>query len=120
MIAKTFEIRDRATFIPVLAVKLEPGCEADRYLISRAGFSPDPERQSTFVLLAQIYGGEGKCSSDIYYWGNNPRTFQIAHNYIIKHFDSLESGAVVDVEFILGETSEPKQSERLTTGDTDA
>lgn len=37
------------------------------------------------------------------------------HNqYIIEHFDELESGDVVDVEFIVGETTEQKKSERIS------
>jgi len=36
-----------------------------------------------------------------------------AHEYIEKCFDELESGAVVDVEYILGETNKMKQSERF-------
>ena len=37
----------------------------------------------------------------------------IAHNYVLDHFDELEDGDVVDVEFILGETEVKKTSERL-------
>lgn len=36
----------------------------------------------------------------------------IAHNWIEQHVDELVDGAVVDVEFILGETTTPKRSER--------
>jgi hypothetical protein len=34
-----------------------------------------------------------------------------AHNFIQAQWDTLTTGDVVDVEFILGETLEPKQSE---------
>lgn len=59
MIAKTFEVRDKATFIPVLAVKLEPGCEADRYLFGRAGYGTMPEAQRCFIMVCRVDGGEG-------------------------------------------------------------
>lgn len=36
-----------------------------------------------------------------------------AHNWIIDHWQELKDGDVVDVQFILGETKEPKVSERL-------
>lgn len=36
-----------------------------------------------------------------------------AHRYIESYFDKLNSGDVIDVEHILGETKEPKVSERL-------
>lgn len=69
MICKMVEIRDRGTFIPALAVKLEPA----------------------------------------YDWTNN--TMRSAHAWLIMNFDSIRSGQVVDVEFILGHTQAPKKSE---------
>lgn len=64
MIAKTFEIRDRATFIPVLAVKLQPDCEADRFLIARAGYGLTPADQSKYVLLMRLDSGRGMYTCD--------------------------------------------------------
>lgn len=113
MIAKTFEIRDRATFIPVLAIQLTPGCEPDRYLLSRSGFGRDSQSQSAYVLLIKIDGGNGKASCDPYDWGQGSRTMLVAHDYVIKNFIWMNTGDVVDVEFILGETKTPKISERL-------
>lgn len=109
MIAKTFEILDRHTFTVGLAVKLEPGSEKDRYLLARAGFGVEPRTQATYVQLVQIKGGGGRSACDPYDWGD--RTWRTAHQHIIENFDRLESGAVIDVEFILGETDEPKRSE---------
>jgi hypothetical protein len=36
---------------------------------------------------------------------------RVACEYIGAHFDDLKDGRVVDVEFILGETKEPKVPE---------
>lgn len=113
MRSKTFELRDRGTFIPILAVRLQPDNEGDRYLLARAGFGLTPEEQARYVHLVEIAGGAGKCSCDPYDWDRS-RTKQVAHAHIIEHFDALESGSVVDVEFILGLTGEPKRSERET------
>ena len=113
MITKTFEIRDRATFIPMIAIKLKPGCEADRYLLSCAGFGTTPEAQAEYVYLIRINGGEGRATCDPYDWGTTPRTVHVAHQHIIKHFDELDSGAVIDVEFILGESKKEKISESV-------
>ena len=51
-----------------------------------------------------------RASSDPYYWGN--RTMTTAHVYIEQHWDRIEDGSVIDVEFILKETKAPKISER--------
>lgn len=111
MIAKTFEIRDKGTFIPVMAVKLKPDCEQDRYLLARAGYGRSAEQQAEYVTLWRIDGGLGKCTSDHYEWGGDTRTMPTAHEYIINNFDTLQSGEVIDVEFILGETHNKKISE---------
>lgn len=113
MQAKTFEIRDRASFVPVLCVKLEPGCEADRYLFARAGYGRDPENQRTYVMMMGLAGGVERATSDPHEWPGDTRTRPVAHDFITKHFDELPSGAVIDVEFILQETTEPKKSEAL-------
>lgn len=113
MITKTFEVRDRSTFIPVLAVKMRPSCERDRYLMGRSGFGTDPERQAEYVLVVKLDGGDGRSACDPYGWPGGARTMKVAHSYILKHFDVLESGALVDVEFIEGERAVPKQSEAV-------
>lgn len=107
MNSKTIEIRDRMTFIAALAVQLEPECEKDRALLARAGFGRSPFEQREYVLLIKLT--DAKCNHDPFAWGD--RTMRVAHQYILGHWADLESGAVVDVEFILGETTEPKQSE---------
>jgi hypothetical protein len=111
MTTKTIEIRDRGTFIPALAIRLDPGSEADRYLLGRAGYGTSPETQKKYVTLMRINGGNGEAHCDPHDWPSGTRTFQVAHEYIIENFDALESGEVVDVEFILGETTAPKLSE---------
>lgn len=107
MISRTFEIRDASTFIPVLAVKLDPGCEADRYLLSRAGY----QSPSEYVWLAKLDGGEWRSTSDPYEWPGGARTMKVAHAYIIQEWNNLKSGDVIDVEWILGESAIIKASE---------
>lgn len=111
MITKTFEIRDRGTFIAVLGIKLSPGCEEDRYLIARSGYGRAPEDQSRYVVVMRLDGCEG--SYDPFKHDGGPRTMPTAHQFIIDHFDELASGSVVCVEHILGERETPKRSESL-------
>lgn len=67
-----------------------------------------------YVILAKLDGVEAQY--DPFRWPNF-RTLGNAHQHIIEHWSELTSGDVVDVEFILGESKEPKQSERVTVGD---
>lgn len=117
MKAKALELRDSATFIPVLAVDLNadefPAEEGDmsrahqRYLLRRCGYPCDYRSN---VLLTRL-SGEGQATNDPYAWGD--RTFHVAHLYILENWAKLQDGDVVDVEFILQETKQPVPSERL-------
>jgi hypothetical protein len=112
MEAKTIEIRDRMTFIPALAVSLKPGNLDDLYLLVRGGYDVAPGSKVNYVVLWRLEGG-----GPMYWspddWGDQPRTMKAAHEHIWLHWNEVESGDVVDVEFILGETDEPKVSESL-------
>lgn len=99
---KLLEIRDRATFIPAMAIRVSG---EDGWLMRRAGF------ESPMVYLVAL-ATERACY-DPYTWGN--RTMGNAHLWVEQHWYELNDGDVVDVEFILGETTTKKISERLTT-----
>lgn len=100
MICKMLEVRDRATYIPVMAIRLAPVTEADQRLLKAAGFSEEWRD----VLLLRF--NPEQMTYNPYEWGG--RTMNVAHVFIREHFDELEPGSVVDVEFILGETAQPK------------
>lgn len=109
MRVKIFEVRDEHTFIPAVAVQMTPSAsdfEAQRYLLRRVGY---PMERPQVVLFRA--SGNGEAFSDPYQWPN--RTMRTAHLHILAHFDSLTDGDVVDVEFILGESSAPKTSEAM-------
>jgi hypothetical protein len=103
MIVKVIEIRDRGTFIPAAAIKTVWANEGQRYLLRRAGWPNDQ------VILVHLQNC--RSAGDPYDWDD--RTMQTAHVWLIEHFEELSDGAVVDVQFILGETAAPKVSERV-------
>ena len=102
MVTKLLEIRDDGTFIPAMAVRVSG---TDGYLMRRAGFGDVP-----MVYLVKLATED--CRYDPYNW-DNPRTMGHAHNYIAEHWDELSDGDVIDVEFILGETTTKKISEEV-------
>jgi hypothetical protein len=114
METKIFEIRDRATFIPALAVRLQinPGSSNEEWLLRRAGYAPDDIERGTFVLLVTLAGGNGRAICDPHDWGGI--TFPAAHQFIAEHWDELQPGSVIDAEFLRAERKEPRLSERLT------
>src|SRR5262245_27101303 len=121
MLAKALEIRDEGTFIAVLAVDMNPdktlgsveGIERfarQRYLLRRCGYACDGRPN---VIVTRL-DGNGQATNDPFAWGAYVRTFRVAHDYIIDHWNELKDGDVVDVEFILAESAAPKRSERET------
>ncbi len=99
MTVKVVEILDRMTFIPALAIRVSGD---DGYLLRRAGYD------APLVILIALTGLRG--NYDPTAWGG--RTMPVAHDYIIRHWDDVQNDSVIDVEFILGETTTPKPSER--------
>jgi hypothetical protein len=113
MKTKLFEIRDRATFLPVIATLLsQPDNEAEQYLLRRVGYSCRSLKLLPCVLMGRL-SGSGTFANDEYEHSGDTRTLRVAHRYIQKHWEELESGDVIDVEYLLKESTEPKISERL-------
>jgi len=99
MQTKIFELRDEGTCIPVLCIKLASKNEAERYLLARTGYGRVPENHEQYVLMLPLAGGRGQYNCDPYEWVGN-RTKKQCHHHITEHWDELESGQVVDYEFI--------------------
>jgi hypothetical protein len=97
---KLFEIRDRGTLVPALGIRVSG---ADGYLMRRAGFG------APMVYLISL--AKEQCNYDPYNWGN--RTMGTAHEFIARTWAERTSGEVIDVEYIRGETTQPKVSEAL-------
>jgi hypothetical protein len=125
---KLIEIRDRATFIPAIAVALTVENadirneqdiareNAEVYLLRRAGYSRERIWEGTsqpYILLTRLNGDGSPAHYDAYSWEN--RTWNAVRQWLDANWSHVKSGDVVDVEYILGLTDEPKASERLTT-----
>lgn len=111
MKSKIFEVRDRATFIVVMATQLSDYNHPERELLAAAGYGERPEE---YIIVTKLNGGDVHSNYDAFKWGG--RTMPVAHKYIEENFDSLETGSVVDVEFALGEVDEPKKPQSSVWG----
>lgn len=111
METKMFEVRDEGTFLPVIAVRLDPANEAERYLLARSGYgrTAEAQRQSNYVIVFRALAEDTPANYSPEQWGD--RTMRIAHQHIERNFAKLVPGAVVDIQYILGETKTPKPSE---------
>ncbi len=109
MTTKLFEVLDKMTCIPVVALD----CQApypffiksrEYLLLRRVGYSGD-----RLILLGKLGGGEFVYNH--HYYPKDTRTMPAAHKYIEENWDRLISGDVIDVEFILGETDKPRTTD---------
>ena len=112
MEVKMLEIRDRATFIPAMAIKLSAQNSEQQYLLGRAGYGSLHPMEMNYVILIKMVG-EITAKHDPFAWTPiTIRTMHVAHKHILDNWKSLKDGDVVDVEFVLYETKEMKVSER--------
>jgi hypothetical protein len=102
---KMVEIRDRATCIPALAILMIPESQDEVHLMKQTGYV----FSHPCVMLISI---EAPWHSARTWdeWRNSPRTMPTAHKFIEENFHDIKDCQVVDVEFLLGEVSEPCKS----------
>lgn len=84
---KMFEIRDRGTCIAAMAIKMLPCDPTEEKFIRHCGFPAD----GSSVILMSLY--DQRATNDPYEWsalGKGTRTFQIAHNHILDHWDGFK------------------------------
>lgn len=104
---KRVEIRDRATLIPALAMKI---CACHDPIVARGGYPECSDRDYITVILIDL--NTVTCAHEPFAWTERGgRTMYLAHSWLRDHWTDHKDGAVLDVEFISGETSEPKKSE---------
>lgn len=103
---KIFEIRDSGTMFLVLCVDMNPAGTTERLALRRYGYPCDGRPN---ILMTHLTG-DGHATNDPWGWGGSS-TYQHAHHYIIDHWGELQTGDVVDVEFIRGTTTEKKVSD---------
>ncbi len=105
---KTFEIRDEGTHMPALAIKPDAEHDRDRYCFARGGYGTSYAGQREYVILHRL--SDRETQYDPHGWQSS-RTMLTVHQHIIDEWHNLESGQVLDVRFILGETDKPCESE---------
>lgn len=115
MEVKLFEVRDSATFMPMMAVRLRWNNTAERFLLRRAGYAGEQIDRDAgiepYVIFCKLDGVEAQY--DPFAWSSGARTIPTAHRHIIENWNTLRSGDVIDVQFLVGETTTAKESEAL-------
>ena len=113
IITKIFEVRDRATLIPTIAICIdtfqfnEQRDTVGDFLVNRAGYD------GCYVMVSTLKDLQFKKSWKEWDY-NLGRTLPEVHKWLANGYNFINScsGDVIDVEFILGEVDKPKVSER--------
>lgn len=100
---KFVALLDRMTCIPCLAMRYTTESIGERAMFKRHGFGGSPDDRYTFFYLPN----SGICSYDPYKLGDD-YTVGTCCSHIRDNWDDIESGSVVDAEFLRGEVKEPK------------
>lgn len=104
---KAFEVRDRATFVPILAIRLPSGNDQEQWLQHKVGY------RGFYLGITKLSGViDFKWFPDEWI---DKCTMPIAHRYIREHWDELQGGEVIDCEFLRGKRNAPRVSEREET-----
>ena len=108
MTTKILEIRDNFTRILAVAIQAKGDTPAEKQALRACGY---PEDGSSIILMDL---NNNKASNDPYdpIWGAN-RTMRMALDYVIQHWDQINDGDLIDVEFLNGTRAEPKTPEVL-------
>ena len=114
MQTKMIEIRDTATCIPALCIRMEAGNKIEKRYLWRCGY---PDHGGEVVLM---HLSSQKATVDPYDWPGGARTLPVAHDYIRNHWAELSDGDVVDVRVIAKEEALPAEAEIWTKELADA
>jgi len=119
MDVKILEVRDEGTMFGLLCVDMNPSVSfngidgvdrqaAQHYQLRRCGYPCDGRPN---IAITHLSANGRPVWNDPFGWKD--RTYAVAHKYIIEHWRDLQDGDVIDVSFILGETTTKKISERF-------
>ena len=103
--SKFVAVMDRGTRLPLIASRFHPESLEEAVMFSTHGFGVDPQEYTFFYSI-----NTGTCSYDPYKMGDR-YTLTPACVYIRDNWDEVESGSVVDAEYLRGETEKPRRWE---------
>lgn len=104
---KIVEIRDRATFIPAMAIKLLPNNIDENFLFKSIGYWSS--KPCILLIPLEAPWSSARCSNECRVVG---RSMHEAHKWIESNWDSIVNCQVIDVEYILKEVEKPCDSVR--------
>ncbi len=123
MDVKLLEARASGTLYAVMAIKLSARNEAERWLLARSGYGETAENQETYVISGLIDPCVGPNGDDLlhfsydgYAWTFPPHQddlMQWLTDYLTEHWEELESGQVIDYDYIHERRATPRISDRL-------
>jgi len=109
MTTKLLEVRDSMTRISVLAIRFDPADAIERAIFGQNWYGTNIDDQSRYVVVVRLNDLEARYAADD--WPTGTRTMTLAHQHILAHFNELETGDVVDVEFEQGWKPDKKRAE---------
>ena len=110
---KLIEVRDVGTTLSILFIRLSAGSVSESFLLSRVGYGRRPQEYIVAIDLIHplriwLNPFETRMATQ------GARTLYSAHEEMTRNWEKYNSGDVLDVQYVLGETRHPKTSERFS------
>lgn len=110
---KLIEVRDIGTTLSILFIRLSAESVSESFLLSRAGYGRRPQEYIIAIDLVHplrvwLNPFETRMATQ------GARTFYLAHEEMTRNWENYRHGDVLDVQYVLGETTSPKISERFS------
>ena len=117
MKSKKIEVKAKENCTPVMAVRPDASNDAEAYLLGRSGYGLNHPSWRSYIFLFPIeYDGLAVVDP----FKQKTHELQVAHSYVNEHFDELEPGAVLDVDYIEGRRPAPRKSDRFYLDEREA
>jgi len=118
---KLFEVRAEGTLYAVMSIKLRPRNEAERWLLQRSGYGACDEDTEDLVISGPIDPAVSPNGGDLLHFSFGGFAWMDirceimgwAQDYISQFWAELESGQVIDIDFLQQKTKAPRISDRL-------
>jgi len=107
MEVKVLEVRDKMTFMPVLAIWFNTTDSREHWLLHRAGFHTPTD----YLMVAPLTDLHRATTDPFDH--SNARTMRTLHQHLYDHWSTIKTGDLIDIEVVLGEKTTPKVSEQV-------
>jgi hypothetical protein len=101
-------ISDKLIEINAIYIVMAADNDDQRKMLVDAGWPQGPERYFPGGILIDLNSYEAQSRRRLW----TTRTMRVAHEFLDKHYQTIRDGDIIDIQYILKETTSPKKREK--------